>query len=253
MGKMSDRHTKILELLTENEKVDVNQLSQLMHVSAVTIRKDLDKLENEGLVKRMHGYATLHSKDNLDNRLAYHYDVKQKIAQRACLDIHDGESIMIESGSCCALLALELSKQKQDVTIITNSAYIADYVRKSARVKIILLGGDYQKEAQVVVGPMTLACVQNFFVDKFFIGTDGFSKETGFTGNDYMRAQTVRDMAKQAKHVIVLSESLKFNQIGLVNLLPTKEVSCVFTDSGIPNESEEYLLSQGVEVKKVEV
>ncbi len=253
MGKMSDRHTKILEMLTENDKIDVNELSNALNVSTVTIRKDLDKLESDGLVKRRHGYATLHSLDNLDNRLAYHYDIKQKIAKLACDDIQDGESVMIESGSCCALLALELSKQKNDITIITNSAYIADYVRKSPKIKIILLGGDYQKEAQVVVGPITRKCAENFFVDKFFIGADGFSESTGFTGNDYMRAETVRDMAKQAKHVIVLTESLKFNQIGLVNLLPTKEVSCVFTDSGIPKDSETYLLSHGIKVKKVEV
>ena len=242
MKKMELRHTKILELLTEKNKVDVTELSQNLGVSQVTIRKDLDMLEKKGLIVREHGFATLNGQDDMNNRLAYHYDIKQQLAKSACQMIEDGETIMIESGSCCALLAQEIASTKKDVTIITNSSFIADYIRQYSQVKLILLGGEYQKEAQVVVG---------FFVDKFFIGTDGFSKNTGFTGNDYMRSETVRDMARQAAHVIVVTESSKFQQVGLVNLLPTQDVYCVVTDGMIPQESEEYLQSQNVIVKKV--
>lgn len=251
MKKMELRHTKILELLTEKNKVDVTELSQNLGVSQVTIRKDLDMLEKKGLIVREHGFATLNGQDDMNNRLAYHYDIKQKLAKVACQMIDDGETIMIESGSCCALLAQEIASTKKDVTIITNSSFIADYIRQYSQVKLILLGGEYQKEAQVVVGPMTRRCVEAFFVDKFFIGTDGFSKNTGFTGNDYMRSETVRDMARQAAHVIVVTESSKFQQVGLVNLLPTQDVYCVVTDGMIPQESEEYLQSQNVIVKKV--
>lgn len=251
MKKMELRHTKILELLTEKNKVDVTELSQNLGVSQVTIRKDLDMLEKKGLIVREHGFATLNGQDDMNNRLAYHYDIKQQLAKSACQMIEDGETIMIESGSCCALLAQEIASTKKDVTIITNSSFIADYIRQYAQVKIILLGGEYQKEAQVVVGPMTRRCVEAFFVDKFFIGTDGFSRNTGFTGNDYMRSETVRDMARQAAHVIIVTESSKFQQVGLVNLLPTQDVYCVVTDGMIPQESEEYLQSQNVIVKKV--
>ena len=251
MKKMELRHTKILELLTEKNKVDVTELSQNLGVSQVTIRKDLDMLEKKGLIVREHGFATLNGQDDMNNRLAYHYDIKQQLAKSACQMIEDGETIMIESGSCCALLAQEIASTKKDVTIITNSSFIADYIRQYSQVKLILLGGEYQKEAQVVVGPMTRRCVEAFFVDKFFIGTDGFSKNTGFTGNDYMRSETVRDMARQAAHVIIVTESSKFQQVGLVNLLPTQDVYCVVTDGMIPQESEEYLQSQNVIVKKV--
>ncbi len=251
MKKMELRHTKILELLTEKNKVDVTELSQNLGVSQVTIRKDLDMLEKKGLIVREHGFATLNGQDDMNNRLAYHYDIKQQLAKSACQMIEDGETIMIESGSCCALLAQEIASTKKDVTIITNSSFIADYIRQYSQVKLILLGGEYQKEAQVVVGPMTRRCVEAFFVDKFFIGTDGFSRNTGFTGNDYMRSETVRDMARQAAHVIVVTESSKFQQVGLVNLLPTQDVYCVVTDGMIPQESEEYLQSQNVIVKKV--
>lgn len=251
MAKISERHTKILELLFKKKKIEVTELSNLLEVSQVTIRKDLDLLEEKGLIKRVHGFATMNSSDDLNNRLAYHYDIKQKIAKLACESIQNGETVMIESGSCCALLALEIVQTKKDVTIVTNSAFIADYIRKVSKSKIILLGGEYQKESQVVVGPMTRKCVETFFVDKFFIGTDGFSEVSGFTGNDYMRSETVRDMAKQAKHIIIVSESSKFNQVGNVSLLPTRDVSCVVSDAGIPKQCEQYLFENHVEVKKV--
>lgn len=103
-------------------------------------------------------------------------------------------------------------KDKKDVTLITNSAFIADYIRKHTSIKIILLGGEYQHESQVMVGPMMRKCAEAFFVDKLFIGTDGFSIDTGFTGNDYMRCEAVKDMARQASHVIIVTESNKFHQ-----------------------------------------
>lgn len=248
---MSERHTRILDLLTKEEKIEVAKLSNIFGVSQVTIRKDLDQLEDKGLIMREHGFATLNSKDDINNRLAYNYDIKQKIAQLASQDIHDGETLMIESGSCCALLALQIAQTKKDITIITNSAFIADYVRKAPQTKIILLGGEYQNESQVSVGPIVKKCVETFYVDKFFIGTDGFSEVSGFTGNDYMRSETVRDMAKQAKQVIVVTDSSKFNQIGVVNLLPTQNITSVVTDGDIPSHCESYLIEQGITVKKI--
>lgn len=250
MKKMSERHSKILELLTEEKRVEVAELSKLLNVSQVTIRKDLDHLEMKGLIMREHGFATLNSSDDINIRLAYHYDMKQKIARVACQSIQDGETVMIESGSCCALLAYEIVQTKKEVTIITNSAFIADYIRKVGNTHIILLGGEYQNEAQVVVGPITKKCVESFFVDKFFIGTDGFSKNFGFTGNDYMRSETVRDMAKQAKQIIVVTESAKFNQIGTVRLLPTENVNYIVTDDKIPLDCEIYLKEHGVIIEK---
>ena len=176
---MNKRHTQILELLTKRKKIEVSKLSQILGVSQVTIRKDLAILENSGVLLREHGYATLNDSDDINNRLAYHYDSKQKIAKLAVETIENGETVMIESGSCCALVALEIAHTKKDVTIITNSAFIADYIRKMGTVKIILLGGEYQNESQVMVGPIMKKCAETFFVDKLFIGTDGFSEKSG--------------------------------------------------------------------------
>ena len=247
---MIARHIQILELLTEHSKMEVTELSKKLNVSQVTIRKDLDQLESKSLVKREHGSAHLYSNDNINSRLAYHYEIKQKIAKKALEIVNDGETIMIESGSCCALVAYEIAHLKKDITIITNSAFIAEYIRHHTETKIILLGGDYQKEAQVMVGPMMRKCAETFFVDKLFIGTDGFSENTGFTGNDYMRSEAVKDMSKQANKVFIVTESHKFNSRGLVSLLPVQDVYGVITDDKITLEKEEYLLSQNIIIIK---
>lgn len=249
---MNKRQSQILDLLTQNKKLKVTELSEVLNVSQVTIRKDLSALEDSGIIVREHGYAKLNESDDINNRLAYHYDIKQKIAERAVESIEDGETVMIESGSCCALVALEIAKTKKDVTLITNSAFIADYIRKIGNVRIILLGGEYQEESQVMVGPITRKCAEGFFVDKLFIGTDGFTKETGFTGNDYMRSEAVKDMAKQASNVIIVTDSVKFQQKGVVSLLDTKKVSYIYTDSNIPEETEEYLIENNIKIIKTE-
>ena len=93
---MKDRYNKILELLTKENKIEVNELSQILGVSNVTIRKDLDALEEKGIIKRGHGYAILANKDDINGRLAYHYEIKKRIATKAAELIHDGDTIMIE-------------------------------------------------------------------------------------------------------------------------------------------------------------
>lgn len=248
---MNKRQSHILELLTQNKKIEVTKLSELLGVSQVTIRKDLDALSESGMLVREHGYATLNKSDDMNVRLAYHYQQKQQVAKKAVEAIQNGETIMIESGSCCALLALEIVKTKKDVTLITNSAFIADYIRKYTSTKIILLGGEYQHESQVMVGPMMRKCAEAFYVDKLFIGTDGFSIETGFTGNDYMRCEAVKDMARQASKVMIVTESDKFHQKGISSLIDLKQVTCVYTDQGIPQEIEEYFKEKHIQVEKV--
>ena len=249
---MNKRQSQILDLLAKNKKMEVTKLSELLNISQVTIRKDLVILENSGIIVREHGYARLNESDDINNRLARHYETKQKIAKLAVESIENGETVMIESGSCCALVALEIARSKKDVTLITNSAFIADYIRKIGSVKVILLGGEYQNESQVMVGPLTRKCVEAFFVDKLFIGTDGFTIETGFTGNDYMRSEAVKDMAKQASRVMIVTDSDKFSQKGVVNLIEIEKVACVYTDDNIPSKIEDYLNKRNIKVIKTE-
>ena len=248
---MNVRHAKVLEILTEHKRIGVAKLAELIGVSQVTVRRDLDQLEEQGLVRREHGHALLKFDDDLNNRLAYHYDAKKAIAEAAAACVRSGETVMIESGSCCAILANELAVSKRDVTIITNSAFIADYIRRHPGAKIVLLGGDYQPESQVMVGPITKKCAEEFFVDKFFIGADGYTEKTGFTSKDRMRAEAVRDMAKQATNIIILTQSEKFSKQGVVPLFEASQVNQIYTDDGLSSAYENHLKSQGAEVIKI--
>ncbi|MCI7812379.1 MAG: DeoR/GlpR family DNA-binding transcription regulator [Robinsoniella sp.] len=248
---MQNRIHQILELLTEENKMEVSLLAEKLKVSQVTVRKDLDALESKGIIKREHGSAVLRSTDDINGRIAYHYETKRKIAVKAAEWIQDGDTIMIESGSCCALLADVLTSEKKDLTIITNSAFIADYIRGKANFQIILLGGIYQKDSQVLVGPMIRQCAENFCVDLFFIGTDGYSPRTGFTNRDQMRAQAVRDMALQAEKLIVLTESSKFSKHGIVPLNLKNQIKAVITDEEISDEMASELRMRDIDVVTV--
>lgn len=248
---MNNRHAKLLELVNANSRIEVAILSEKLEVSQVTIRKDLVLLEQKGLLKREHGFAVIISSDDISNRLAFNYDVKRKIAILASNLVENGETVMIESGSCCALLAQEIATNKRDVTIITNSAFIAAYIRECPQVKIVLLGGDYQSESQVVVGPITRKCVESFYVDKLFVGTDGFTAKAGFTGKNHMRTETVRAMAENANSVIVLTESIKFSKQGVVAQFKTNEVTTLVTDNKIPEEIKNLLQENNVDVQIV--
>ena len=249
---MRNRHAKIMDVLSRHDRAEVITLAELMEVSQVTIRKDLDFLEARGLVRREHGYASLSKLDDTGRRMAFNHDIKRRIARDAAQIINEGETVMIESGSCCALFAEELANSHKDITIITNSVFIANFIRNASRTKIILLGGLYQPESQVVVGPMTKKCGEIFFADKFFIGADGYVPDFGFTGSDHMRSQTIMDLAENARETWILTESEKFQRQGVLNLMPLEKIAGVFTDDRIPQEIERQLKKNKVTLHKVE-
>ena len=243
---MSKRDAAILELLTTRGKTEVAALSAALGVSEVTVRKDLDALQAKGLVQRVHGFATLANPNDVSGRLAYHYEEKRLIAREAAKLVSNGSTVMIESGSCCALLARELADTKEGVTIVTNSAFVANYVRDSARVTCTLLGGTYQRDSQVVVGPLVRACAQSFYVDRLFIGADGWIEGVGFTNADQMRADAVLSMAESAAEVVVLSESEKFDQRGAVPMRFANKPLRLVTDAGLRDDRRKCLERDGV-------
>lgn len=245
------REEEIISIVSQKKKIEVNELSKLLNVSKVTIRKDLDRLEARGLLHRQHGFALLNNLDDINYRLAQNYDLKRKIALEASKLVTDGEVIMIESGSTCALLAEELAFNRNDITIITNSCFIASYVRKADSVKVILIGGEYQKESQVNVGPLVKQVISEFYVDKLFVGIDGFDQRRGFTGSDITRCDTTRTLATAAKQTIVLTDSSKFSQNGVVSEFAFDEISKVYTDAGISEEVLIFLTEQKINVTTI--
>lgn len=246
-----ERLDEIVKLVSEFEKIDVNTLSERLQVSKVTIRKDLDKLELKGLLRREHGYAVLNSGDDLNVRLSFHYDTKRRIAQKAAELVEDNETVLIESGSTCALLAEEICRSKRNVTIVTNSYFIASYVRNYDSCKIILLGGEFQKDSQVTVGPLLKEMIRFFHVKSAFVGTDGYDEELGFSGKDLMRSEVVQYMSESADQVIILTDSSKFSKKGTVKRFGLRQVSQVVTDAGISDEAVQQLEAAQIKVVKI--
>lgn len=244
------REEEIISIVSKQKKIEVNELSRLLDVSKVTIRKDLDKLESRGILHRQHGFAVLNNQDDINYRLAQNYDQKRKIALKAAELVHDGEVVMIESGSTCTLLAEELAFHKEEVTIITNSCFIASYIRKAETVKVILLGGEYQKESQVNVGPLVKKVISEFFVDKLFIGIDGFDPKRGFTGSDITRSDTAHTLATSANQTIILTDSSKFAKKGTVTEFSFNEIAQIFTDDALPQEAADFLTQHNIHIQK---
>ncbi len=253
MGKVEERQSGILEILSINGKMEVLELAKMCGVSLVTMRKDLTELEERGLLCREQGYAILNEENDMRRRLASNHSTKIHLAREAASLIDDGDTVMIESGSCCILLAEEISRKKHGVTIITNSIFMAEYIGKMANIHLVLLGGDYQPESQAVVGPITRLGANSFHVKYFFAGTDGYHTRTGFTGDNHLRVETLRNMAENADEIVILTESGKFAKQGIVPQFSLKEIHYVITDAGIPVETENELVSQGVHLIKAKV
>jgi len=241
---MNERRLQIIKDISENDKISVSELAARYGVSQVTIRNDLKVLQQNGLIRRIHGGA---SSERIANRFDSNYEIKLRIADKAAEMIESGETIMIESGSTNALLAKKLGETK-DVTIVTNSYFIANFAKESSRLKFVLLGGDFQPDSEVCVGPLARQAMQAYYVEHLFIGSDGFSEKEGFTNNNLQRAEVALDMAKRAKEVIILTDSSKFMQRGVVLQLPFSEITMVITDDGIPDEARKALSRHNVKL-----
>jgi len=244
---LNDRQREILKILGENHRASVNTLADQLQVSSVTIRQDLNLLESEGLLKRIHGGAVLKDADDLDSRLGINYERKLRIARKVASRVHEGETILIESGSVNALLARELAGQKM-VTIVTTNAYIARQFRKSRETGIILLGGIYQHESESLVGMMTRSCIDQLNIEKAFIGIDGYSTGNGFMLRDLLRAEISRYIIQKAKEVCIVSDSSKFGRTKLTNICHLSDIQHIATNSDLPYSYQDEFREAGIDL-----
>lgn len=245
-GLMNPRQNEILQLVNDRKRVQVTELSDVIGVSGVTIRQDLNFLEKEGYLKRVHGAAMALQSDDIDNRLEVRFDIKQALANKAADLVAPNETVLIEGGSANALLARTLA-ERGDVTIITPSAYIAHLIRNTSA-NIILLGGVYQHQGESLVGPLTKLCIENIHFSTAFLGIDGFQPDTGFTSRDMMRAEIATTILDKNRRNIVLTDSSKFGQIFPSTIGRLEQISIVLTDNSAPKEDINYLKQNGITV-----
>lgn len=229
---MTKRPDQILKILGKEGKISVLDLAERLEVSPATIRQDLTMLENEGLLKRTHGGAELNESDDLYRRMAINYDEKLKIARKAVEFVTPGETIFVESGSINALFVRELAAVG-GVTVITSNAIIARSIDQSKGCDVVLIGGMFQDESESLVGNLAKLCIESLNFNKVFLGVDGFTFETGFTGRNMMRAEIAELIVRRGRDIFVLSDSSKFGRVNMSRYCGLESVHHIITDVGL--------------------
>lgn len=243
---MNDRQKTILRILGEDQELSVSDLSGRFQVSGVTIRQDLEYLQDEGLLRRVHGGAVLHGTDEIAHRLGVNYERKLAIAVHAASYIERGETVFLEAGSTNAILARQLAR-RSGITVVTNNIFITRTL-KDSEVDVISLGGVYQHDSECVVGSLARTGLGALSFSKAFVGCDGFTASHGFTCSDMMRAEIAGEAVRRAPEAFVLTDSPKFGRTALTQICRTNEVTCVITDVEILDEHREVLERASVRV-----
>jgi DeoR/GlpR family transcriptional regulator of sugar metabolism len=251
----SQRRSVIIETLKRTNVVRVSELSDLFGVTKVTIRRDLDVLEKQGHLKRIHGGAvpvqSCAFSELFELNTENKHLVKQRIGRAAAKLIAMSDNIIIDSGTT----PLEVVKNIDhnllnagNLTIITNSLPVCTELRSEKGVHLIFLGGIYVPNYEVVVGPSTVNHIRTLYVDKMFLGTDGLTFSQGITTANVLEAEVSQEMVKVAKEIIVVSDSSKIGQKGLASMGSITEIDKLITDKNAPEDFVAQLQQNGVEV-----
>ena len=242
---LSERHQKILELLQLNGTVSVNELSKLLDVSSVTIRKDLGMLEEKKLLYRSHGGA-IQIDPYIANRhvleKAKHFpEEKKRIGMKAVELLQANDAIMIASGTTVLAFA-QCIPVEANLTVITSAMNVAMALLNCQ------LGGIVRHTSTSVIGDYAERMLGNFSCSKLFLGVDGIDLKYGLTTTNSMEASVNRVMIEAAQKTIVLSDSSKFGRRGFGKICNLDVVDQIITDSGVAPKVVEDLEDMGIKV-----
>ncbi len=246
-----ERHELILETLIKHESVQVSDLSTLLEVSAVTIRKDLTELEKENKLYRSHGKAILinpyinNRSVNEKEKLAT--DEKNHIGKTAAAMITKDDSIIIASGTTVHALARNI-RPIHKLTVISASLQVSEILSNNEAIEIIQLGGTLRHSSNSVVGKYAEGILSSFCCSKLFLGVDGIDLEFGITTTDVCEADLNKEMMRIAQKCIVLADSSKFRRRGFSKIANIEEVDIIITDAGIPDSIARRIEEMGIEL-----
>ena len=245
-----ERRNAILEKLQVERRVVVSELSQLYNVSEETIRRDLEKLENDGYVIKSYGGAVLNENTNVDLpfnvRKNRNVLGKQKIAAIVSEMVHDGENIMLDASSTAVAIAKAL-KNKKDLTVITNSLEIALELIDVSGCNVISTGGLATGSSFALVGSVTDKTIRSYYVDKAIISSKGIDLYAGITDSDERHANNKASMLQMAKKKVLAVDSSKFGKIAFAKIGDLKDVAAIVTDKKPEEEWLQRLEELGVE------
>lgn len=228
------RRSKIKERLFTHRSVKVSDLVKEFNVSEETIRRDLNQLEREGLVKKNYGGAIL--TEEIENvfilpvqqRKLQFYDEKYVIGKKAAELVQERQIIILDSGSTTWCMASHL-KQVPHLVVVTNGINVAEECSYNEETEVFLLGGKVIKKSMSLVGPQAEMELHKYNAHYAFLGTSGISMKKGFTSSDIYEAEIKRAMIAAGQKVVILADHSKFQRQGLVSYSSFQDVDMVIT------------------------
>lgn len=242
-----ERYQIIMDLIEQEGSVKVSNLIKLFNVSIETIRRDMEYLESEGLLKRVYGGAIPvqsiimckqgKSYTSFMARVSKNIDEKLQIASTAIKLISEGDSIALDSGTTTLELAKALKKNFNRLTILTNSLMVLNELSEVSNFTVISTGGIFKGDEYSFVGDMACDVISGFNIDKAFISVSGVSLKNGLTDWRMEEIQIQKKMIDMSNEVIVLTDSAKFNNSSLLNICSIENVSAIVTDTNLDKDT----------------
>jgi DeoR/GlpR family transcriptional regulator of sugar metabolism len=228
------RHQEILKILSLLRNVTVGDLARRLDVSEVTIRKDLSELEEMGCLIRTHGGARIAEDSRIlktiEMRQKEHLEQKQAIARKAKELIREGETIYLDAGSTCLLLARELVEM--NLRVVTNSIDIMVVLGNAPGISLISLGGSYRKEAGSFVGPMAIEALKMFQIETSFLGATAFSPRGVFSSQNVIESQLKQKVLEVSGRRVILADSSKYGKEAFSVFARGGDVDILVSDGG---------------------
>ncbi len=251
---VDERKEKILEMLHDEGKVRVNELSKIFNVSEVTIRIDLSDLEEKGLLSRVHGGAVGSYKSyynmSLKQRSNTNEAEKKAIVEHIASMVNDNETILMNAGTT-TLFALRALMPRKNLNIVTNSIAIALEAAGYSNLNVILLGGAVNTKYQFTFGDDALSQLSKYHADKLILSVDGVSCETGITTYYQQEAEICRRMLNQANTSFVAADYTKIGRTTFTNIAPVNVVDFVVTNKNAPKVEIENLRDEEIGIMLV--
>lgn len=246
-----ERYDRIRQLVDADHFVKVVELSQLFAVSEETIRRDLLRLEEEGIARRIHGGAVLVTgrggEPSLQGRETRNREQKRQIAMIASQIIQPGDTVVMDPSSTVLELA-RLLPDLMPITVLTNSvAVMLEFAKK--QITVTCTGGLLRPEILSLVGPVAERSLTGYHVDKAFVSCRGLDVIEGATDASDMEVELKRRMLRAASQVILVVDSSKIGKVAFCTICELREIHTVVTDSGAPVEVLREMTAAGVDVR----
>jgi DeoR/GlpR family transcriptional regulator of sugar metabolism len=228
------RQRELLNYIRAYGTGSVTEMAKILGVSASTVRRDLNELQERGLVERIHGGAAPLTDDVEPLRplreVAFS-DEKRRIGQAAASHIADHSTVLILGGTTTEAM-LPFLGAVRGLTVLTNSLMVVNRLAQYSDIALIVLGGLLRRQEMSLLGHLTIAGLDEFGIDQVFSGAFGIDPEIGVTGTNLSETQTDRSLASSARELIMLADHSKLTQRGPARLVPTTAVSTLITDDG---------------------